>query len=104
MGPRQTYRLCGYQQITSLGTAVGLTIPTRAPDGTSCRPNAVLLQAEAQTVRFRADGTAPTTTVGMILQTGQQPYYYDGPLQPLQFIQTAASGILNVFYLEDESI
>lgn len=101
MGPRRTYRCCGYQQITSLSSSTALTIPTVAPDGTSCKPNAVLLQVTAQNVRYRDDGVAPTSTVGMVLYTAQPPTYYDGDLSRLRFIESSASAVLNVTYYED---
>ena len=104
MGPSKTYRVCGYQQITSLSTAQALTIPLRDPDGTSCKPNAVILQATGQNVRWRADGTAPTATVGMlIVSTAEQPLYIDAAIDRLRFIETAASAVLNITYLEDVS-
>lgn len=100
MGPRRTYRGCGYQQLTGVATSTALTIPTSI-GGNSCKPNAVLLQAETQALRYRDDGTAPTATVGMILQTGQAPFYYDGDLNLFRVIQSTAGAILNVIYLED---
>lgn len=104
MGPKRTYRCCGYQQITSLSSSTGLTIPLRGPDGSTCKPNAVLLQPQTQTVRFRDDGTAPSASVGMLLPTGTVPFYYDGDLNAIRFIETAASAALNVLYYEDTSV
>lgn len=101
MGPSKTYRACGYQQITSLATSQALTLPARAPDGTTCKPNAVLIGCTGQNVRWRDDGTAPTATVGNLLVASQQPFYYDGNLAALRFIETAASGVLNIAYYED---
>jgi len=102
MGPRRTYKVCGYQQITSLAASVGLTIPTTDAQGNTCKPNAVLLLSEAQNVRWRADGTAPTATVGMLLPSAAtHPFYYDGDLNAIRFIEAAASGKLNVVYVED---
>lgn len=102
MGPRRTYEVCGYQQITSLAASVGLTIPTVDAQGNTHKPNAVLLYPEAQNVRWRADGTAPTATVGMLLpSTATQPFYYDGDLNAIRFIESAASAKLNVVYVED---
>jgi hypothetical protein len=80
----------GYQQLTSLATATGLTVPA----GATC----VLLEAEAQIIRFRDDGTAPTATIGMQLAVAGPPFAYCGTLTALQFIQASASGILNVLY------
>jgi hypothetical protein len=101
MGPRRTYRACGYQQITSLASAASLTIPTVAPDGGTCKPNAILIGSTAQNVRWRDDGTAPTATVGNLLISAQQPFYYDGDLSRIRFIEAAASAVLNVAYYED---
>lgn len=101
MGPRRTYRCCGYQQITSLGTAQALTIPTVAPDGTSCKPNAALIQCTAQAVRWLDDGTAPTASVGMLMPSSQQPFYYDGDLARFRVIEVSASAVVNVLYYED---
>ena len=50
--------------------------------------------AEAQPVRWRDDGGAPTTTVGMLLTVGQ-PYVYSGPLSQIKFISAVAGAILN---------
>jgi hypothetical protein len=52
MGPRRTFRVCGFQQITSLGSSTALTIPTKDAQGNTCKPNAVLLQPETQNVRW----------------------------------------------------
>lgn len=102
MGPSKTYRVVGYQQVTSLAASTALTIPAVDQFGNSVKPNAVLMQAEAQNIRWRPDGVAPTTTVGMrLLSTALEPYYYDGPLDRLRFIEAAASAILNIVYLED---
>ncbi len=101
MGPRRTYRACGYQQITSLNSAQALTIPERAPDGSSCKPNAILIGCTAQNVRWRDDGTNPTATVGNLLVAAQQPFYYDGDLSRIRFIEATASAVLNVAYYED---
>lgn len=102
MGPSKTYRIVGYEQITGLGTVKGLTIPAVDSQGNSVKPNAVLLQSEAQNVRWRADGTNPTATVGMrLLSTALDPWYYDGDLARLRLIESAASAIVNVTYLEE---
>lgn len=80
----------GYQQITVLTAAVGLTIPTNA---TRCT-----LQAETQNVRWRDDGTNPTATVGMIVIAGQAPVEYRGDLSAIKFIEATATAKLNVAF------
>ena len=87
----------GYQQITTLTASVGLTIPARAPDGLNAKPVFALIIAEGAAVRWRDDGTAPTSTVGMPLAVGV-PLQYDGDLTKIRFIQQAATGIINVSY------
>lgn len=102
MGPRRTYKVCGYQQITSLAASVGLKIPTTDGQGNTCKPNAVLLFPEGQNVRWRADGTAPAAGVGMLLPSAATaPFYYDGDLNAIRFIEDAGDAKLNVVYVED---
>ena len=87
----------GYQQITDLSSAVGLTVPTLAPDGSNQKPTFALIICETQGVRWRDDSTAPTASVGMPLAAGV-PLQYDGDLNKIRFIQQTASAKLNVSY------
>ena len=100
MALKETRKYFGYQQITDVSVAVGLTVPTKATDGNSTPtgPTWCLLQAEGAPIRWRDDGTDPTASVGIILQLGADPYPYDGDLSKIRFIQTAASAKLNVSY------
>lgn len=79
----------GYQQITNLTSAVGLTVPEGA--------TRAFIQAEAQQVRWRDDNTNPTTSVGMVLDAGSSIYYV-GDLSKIKFIEITASAKLNVTY------
>ena len=87
-GPRDPL---GYQQITSLVTATGLTVPDGAfyafivPEGTN------------SVCRWRDDGTDPTSTVGMPLPSGT-PFDYAGKLASIKFIDATSTTILNVSY------
>ena len=87
----------GYQQITDLSSAVGLTVPTLAPDGSNQKPTFALIICETQGVRWRDDGTSPSATVGMPLAAGV-PLQYDGDLNKIKFIQQTASAKLNISY------
>jgi hypothetical protein len=81
----------GYQQIT-VTTLATLTVPP----GATC----AVITAEAQAVRYRDDGVAPTSGaggVGMPLAVGV-PLEYGGNLSALQFIAQVAGGIINVLY------
>lgn len=85
----------GYQQITSLGTAVGLTIPAGATHA--------FVNAEVANVRWRDDGTAPTASVGMLLEAEQSSVpavdlFYAGTLSQIKFIAVSGSPKLNISY------
>lgn len=87
----------GYQQITSLGSAASLTVPMKDVNGLNCRPAIALITPEAQAVRWRDDGVAPTATVGMPLAVGIT-LQYDGDLTKIQFIEQAGGAKLNISY------
>jgi hypothetical protein len=89
MGLKYTTNCLGYQQITSLSASAALTVPAGA--------TRAIITSEAQGVRWRDDGVAPTASVGMILPV-LVTLSYDGDLNRIQFIQQAASAILNVSY------
>lgn len=79
----------GYQQITSLSSAVGLTVPAGAKKA--------VIEAESQSVRWRDDGTNPTTSVGHVLYPGNV-LVYTGNLGRLKLIEVSASAKLSVSY------
>jgi hypothetical protein len=78
----------GFQQI-SPSAATLLTVPA----GTTL---AVIVSAASFT--WRDDGTAPTTTVGMVWPANL-PLYYAGQIGALQVINS--SGTVNVSYYKD---
>jgi hypothetical protein len=79
----------GYQQITNLSAAVGLTVPAQT--------RYILIQAESQNVRWRDDGTNPTAAIGMIIASGTT-LEYTGDGTAIKFFEAAASAKLNVSY------
>jgi len=79
----------GYQQITSLSAAAALTVPSGA--------TLAIITPETQAVRWRDDGTNPTSAVGMPVPISTV-LSYDGDLQRIRFIEQAASAKLNVSY------
>jgi hypothetical protein len=83
----------GYEQIAGAATAQSLTMPTGK------KPRMALIQALTQNVRWRDDGTAPTTTVGYQLAAGSE-LAYSGDLEQIQFIEEAASTELNICYYD----
>lgn len=88
----------GYQQITSLSAAAGLTVPTKDPvTGANVKANFALITAEAQDLRWRDDGVDPTASVGMPLAAGVT-LQYDGDLGRIKFIEQTGGGKLNISY------
>lgn len=87
----------GYQQITNVSSSVGLTVPVVDPNGLNARPSIALITPEGQAVRWRDDGVAPTSTVGMPLAAGVT-LQYDGDLSKIKFIEQTASAKLNISY------
>lgn len=79
----------GYQQLTSLSSATALTVPAGS--------RLALIQGETQNVRWRDDGTDPTTTVGMKL-LADGALEYDGALSAIKFIEITSGAKLNVSY------
>ncbi len=89
MSLKETAACLGYQQITSLSSAVSLTVPATA--------TYALIVAESQIVRWRDDGTVPTASIGMPLAAGAA-LKYEGNLRGIQLIEQAASATINISY------
>jgi hypothetical protein len=87
----------GYQQITSLSAATGLTVPTRDLNGLNQKPVIALITPETQGVRWRDDDVNPTASVGMPLAAGVT-LQYDGDLTKIKFIEQTAGARINVSY------
>jgi hypothetical protein len=80
---------CGYQQLSStqLATAQKLTVPT-----TICpQVTAIVFSVSGASVRYRDDGTAPTTSTGVSYPVSTVPYLYEGSIANIQFIGTGAT-------------
>ena len=97
---QRVYTALGYQQISvTSGSAVSLTIPTAAGGASAW---IVEVCNEAQPLRYRDDGTAPTTTVGVPI-AANFCFQYAGAgattgLGAIQFIAQNTSSTLNVSY------
>ncbi len=87
----------GYQQITTISSSTALTVPTTDANGSLQKPVLAIIIAEAQAVRWRDDGTAPSATVGMPLAVGVT-FVYDGDLTKIRFFEQAGGAKLNVSY------
>lgn len=98
-GTERYRRVAGFQQVTPLSSAVGLTAPTGYTLNAIGR---VLVQAVGQNVRFRLDGTNPTTSVGHLLTAGDPPISIDCGIANAKFIETTSGATLEVTYLVQE--
>ena len=87
----------GYQQITSLSSATKLTVPQKDLSGLAGSPRIAIITPEAQAVRWRDDGVAPTASVGMPLAVGVT-LQYDGDINQIQFIEQTGGAKLNITY------
>ena len=92
----------GHIQYTSTNVATGAgafnltraTIPTSA---SRTKADFVVIQCEGSYVRWRDDGVAPTTSVGMLINTGDI-LIYSGNLDNLQLIRSDTSVKLNLAF------
>lgn len=82
-------RPLGYQQITSLSASTALTVP----EGTAL----ALISCAGTAVRWRDDGTAPTSAVGYPLPIGGE-LVYAAAFSALRFIEQSASATLDICY------
>lgn len=89
-------RPLGYQQLTLTGTAQKLTLPT-LPAGFLVGYVVIQCEGTTSSARWRDDGTAPTSSVGMILSTGQE-LDYSGDMTMIQFITSTGSPILDISF------
>jgi len=83
-----------FESLTVAGTAVGLTAATYAEN------DVALITVDDAAVRFRLDGTAPTATVGHVLEPGDV-LVLDSPdqLTKVRFIRRdGVSATLRVSY------
>lgn len=89
-------RPLGFQQLTLTGTAQSLTLPT-LPAGFVVGYTVIQCEGTSAVARWRDDGTAPTSTVGMILNTGSELDYTGDPTM-IRFIIGSGSPILDISY------
>jgi len=88
----------GHQQLTVSSSAVGLTVPT----GT--HPKHALITIQTNGVRWRADGTNPTSSVGNPLAANDRLDWtdpmgnYSSLIPKINFIATAGDATLDVEY------
>jgi hypothetical protein len=93
----------GHETLTVAATAVGLTPPAGK------RPKHALIKVNTGDIRWRADGTDPTDTVGVVVAAGgfidwTDPSEYSdywGLISRVRFIRdTATSAELDIAYFD----
>lgn len=87
--PRAT--VAGTAQLTGIdsSTAVAITVPTGA--------RFIEIQAEDQNLRWRSDGTSPTSSVGNILYAGTSREFWSS-LSNIELIATTGTAKANFHY------
>lgn len=81
-------------------TETAETVTGYSPSGV----NLAEVSVEGQAIRWRADGTAPTGSVGMPIAAGASQEFVDPDLQALQFIQQTGTATLDVYYYQVPSL
>lgn len=86
------FKPLGYERVTTLSAAKGLTVPSGA--------QLAIITVNAQSVRFRDDGVDPDAATGVLLPvtTAGLPFEYSGALGKIKFFETQASATLDVLY------
>lgn len=79
----------GYVQLTA-AAATGLGT---VPDGTTL----AMIQCETQAIKWRDDGTNPTTLIGQLLPVNTT-LFYSGTMSAFKMIEVAASTKVNVSF------
>jgi len=93
--PNGPYTPNGYCQITSLTTAV--TLVSGCSGGVPQSTTIAEICTETVAVRYRDDGTSPTSSVGMPV-AASTCFQYAGDMTAIKFIQQASSGIIDVSF------
>lgn len=95
----------GYGQLLAAAVDAGVLLSTVTIGGVAGIPDGtvmIVIQAEAQAVRYRDDGTMPTATVGQPLAVGQVLTYTARNAKSLRLISQTAGAIINcTFYGQD---
>jgi hypothetical protein len=83
----------GYAQLSVTTSALLSSVSGGIPAGAT----SALIDFEGNAVRWRDDGTAPTTSVGMPLPVGQF-MTFNSSLTALRFISQSGTAVLNVAF------
>jgi len=64
-------RAATFEDLTVSTTSVGITATTIRPSGQGSQNNFCTLYVDGANLRYRFDGTAPTTSVGVVASSGE---------------------------------
>lgn len=89
-----------FEQITVAASSIGFTSATIQAGNGHPQMNKAVCRLETAQIRFRVDGTAPTSSVGTLLEVGDILTLTDpNELQQFRSIRTGAtSGLLDCAY------
>lgn len=91
------YNVVGYESLTVTDTAGGLT----RPNG---RAKSYVGRVETADIRYRGDGTAPTSGEGVLLQVGDIFVLNDSEIDRTKFIRKGStSGVIRGHYYSTEA-
>lgn len=88
----------GYCQITSLGSAANLVTASCSTGSVPFGSIIAEICVSTASVRYRDDGTAPTTTLGMPVAAGTCYAYAISPLSKASFIAVSGSPVLDILF------
>jgi hypothetical protein len=93
----------GFEQIAVSSTAIGPTnTKLVSVAGATTEANFALFRVETADVRWRDDGTAPTSSAGTLLKAGEI-LEYDGALHRIQFIRVSSDASVSAAYYQTSS-
>ncbi len=87
----------GYGQLTCSASTLLSSISVGGTAGIPRGATQALIQCTGAAVRWRDDGTAPTTTTGNSLAVGAT-MIFTGDLYALRFIQVASTAVVDVSF------
>lgn len=90
-----------FEALTVSSSAVGFTAATYSPGGAEGGTPAVAadVSVEGAQVRYRADGTDPTASVGAIKEAGDEFIVWGTmDIQSIKFIATGGDATLSIHY------
>lgn len=87
----------GYCQLAVSTAALVSTCTGGIPIGASV----AYLSVETANIRWRDDGTAPTTSVGMPIVAAAAPFLYQGDLTKLEVVAVSGSPVLDIAFYKN---